>query len=136
MRVAKRLLKGLCDLDFPLNEYNYIRTFYLDSPWLWQMQLDKANILGRLLGWISVEGILAASSSSAAAHPPSLSNISTLPLYKSNIKPLTSLAGHPQNIFTMEMGKWTVIVAVISAPGSLSLLRRSYLLNIWITSIV
>ena len=117
MRVAKRLLKGLCDLDIPLNEYNYIRTFYLDSPWLWQMQLDKANILGRLLGWISVEGILAAS---AAAHPHSLSNISTLPLYKSNIKPLTSLAGHPQNIFTMEMGKWTVIVAVISAPGSLS----------------
>ena len=117
MRVAKRLLKGLFDLDIPLNGYNYIRTFYSDSPWLWQMQLDKANILGRLLGWISVEGILAAS---AAALPPSLSNISTLPLYKSNIKPLTSLAGHPQNIFTMEMGKWTVIVAVISAPGSLS----------------
>ena len=69
------------------------------------------------LAW---RGFWLAASSSAAALPHSLSNISTLPLYKSNIKPLTSLAGHPQNIFTMEMGKWTVIVAVISAPGSLS----------------
>ena len=69
--------------------------------WLWQMQLDKANILGRLLGWISEEG-------NSGWLPPLtavLSNISTFTLYKCNIKPLTTLAGDPQNIYTMKTGE-------------------------------
>ena len=71
--------------------------------WLWQMQLDKANILGRLLGWISEEG-----NSGWLPLPPLtavLSNISTFTLYKCNIKPLTTLAGDPQNIFTKKTGE-------------------------------